>query len=156
MGILEIPCGNIGNTNTYRYLRVWLNNSLDMNKRLNDGYKMSYKKVNKLKKLRKQMSVCTAVLVYKQFCRIRKFLTVKAAMMVYKGMLLSLLEYGDIFLTGVSALNRKRLQILQKKGLRCALNKDIDFSINDLHSEVLLKLKYRKEKHLLNYMYYVA
>ena len=81
----------------------------------------------------------------------------KAAVIVYKGTLLPLLEYGDIFLTGASVANKKRLQILQNKGLRCALNKDIDTSIDDLHSEAnLLKLKFRREQHMLNYMYEFA
>ena len=82
----------------------------------------------------------------KQFRRMRKFLTTRAAIMVYKGMLLPLLEYGDIFFTGASALNRKCLQILQNKGLPCALNKDIDSSTEDLHAEAkLLKLVHRRE-----------
>ena len=37
-----------------------------MTKHLNNGYKMAYQKVFKLKKLRKQMSAATAMLVYKQ------------------------------------------------------------------------------------------
>ena len=55
----------------------------------------------------------------------RNFLNTKAAIMVYKGMLLPILEYGDILLSATSNVNKKRLQILQKKGLRCALNKGI-------------------------------
>ena len=93
----------------------------------------------------------------KQFRRMRGFLNTKAALMVYKGTLLPILKYGDIFLTGASVINRKRLQVLQNKGLRCALNKDCDMSIIDLHREAkLLKLKYRREQHVLNYMYDVA
>ena len=45
-----------------------------------------------------------------QFQRMRSFLTVKAAILVYKSMLLPILEYGDIFLSAASALNRKKLQ----------------------------------------------
>ena len=46
------------------------------------------------------------------------------------------------------------IQVLQNKGLRCALNKDIETSIDDLHREAdLLRLKYRREKHLLSFMY---
>ena len=90
----------------------------------------------------------------KQFKRMRRFLNTKAALTVYKGMLLPILEYGDVFLIGTSVINRKRLQVLQNKGLRCALNKDCDTNIKDLHREAkLLKLKYRREQHVLNYMY---
>ena len=91
----------------------------------------------------------------KQFQRMRSFLTVKAAVLVYKNMLLPILEYGDIFLSATSAVNRKKLQTLQNKGLRCALNKGInESSSNELHNEVgLLKLMYRREQHLLNFVY---
>ena len=78
----------------------------------------------------------------KQFQRTRSFLNTKAALMVYKNMLLPMLEYGDVFLSAASDINRKRLQVLQNKGLRCALNKDLETSTSDLHAEAkLLKLK---------------
>ena len=69
--------------------------------------------------------------------------------MVYKGTLLQILEYGDIFLTATSAENRKRLHILQNKGLHCALNKGLETSSMELYSEA----KPRREQHLLNFMY---
>ena len=93
----------------------------------------------------------------KQFQRMRGFLSTKAALMVYKGMILPIIEYGDIFLASASVENRKRLQILQNKGLRCALNKGMEAGSEELHSEAnLLKLKYRREQHILNYMYDVV
>ena len=50
--------------------------------------------------------------------------------------------------------NKKRLQVLQNKGLRCALNMGSDTSTDDLHAAVgLLKLKFRRELHTLNFMY---
>ena len=89
-----------------------------------------------------------------QFKRMHTFLNTKAAILVYKSMLLPILEYGDVFLCASTAINRRRLQILQNKGLRCALNKGIESSNNDIHYEALLhKLKYRREQHVLNYMY---
>ena len=90
----------------------------------------------------------------KQFQRMRSFLSTKAAILVYKSMLLPILEYGDIFLSAASVENRKKLQILQNKGLRCALNKGIEASRDQLHDEAgLLRLNLRREQHLLNYMY---
>ena len=90
----------------------------------------------------------------KQFQRMRRFLSVKAALMVYKSMLLPIIEYGDVLLSAASQANRKKLQTLQNKGLRCALNKGLDISSDDLHREAgLLKLKYRREQHLLNFIY---
>ena len=44
----------------------------------------------------------------KLFHRMRSFLNVKAALMVYKGIILPLVEYGDIFLAAATVENRKR------------------------------------------------
>ena len=72
--------------------------------------------------------------------------------LVYKSMLLPILEYGDILLNAASAQNRKKT--LQNKGLRCALNKRIETSRACLHAEAgLLRLNFRREQHLLNFMY---
>ena len=69
-------------------------------------------------------------------------------------MILPLLEYGNIFMVGTSVVNRKRLQILQNKGLRCALGKGREVSREELHSEAgLLQLYRRRDLHMLNYMY---
>ena len=120
---------------SYTYLGIHLDNKLTYNLYVN-----------------RIVSSFTAKL--KRFRRMRGFLSAKAALMVYKGMLLPVLEYGDIFLTGTSAANRKKLQILQNKGLRCALNRDSDSNVGDLHRDAnLLRLKFRRELHILNYMY---
>ena len=90
----------------------------------------------------------------KHIQRMRSFLTVKAAVLVYKSMLLPVLEYGDILLSATSVINRKKLQTLQNKSLRCALNKGIEYSSAELHEEAeILRLCYRRELHLLNFMY---
>ena len=90
----------------------------------------------------------------KQFQRMRCFLSVGAALTVYKGTILPLLEYGDLFLSATSLENRKKLQTLQNKCLRCALNKGMETSSDALHDEAkMLKLKYRREQHTLNFMY---
>ena len=64
--------------------------------------------------------------------------------MVYKRMLLPIREYGDVFFHATTALNRKRLQILQNEGLRCALNKDIETGKADLHKEANLLLMVKR------------
>ena len=90
----------------------------------------------------------------KQFQCMRGFLDTKAALLVYKSMLLPVLEYGDVFLTAATLGNRKKLQTLQNKGLRCALNKGLEINSTDLHAEAnLLKLQYRREQHILNLMF---
>ena len=59
-----------------------------------------------------------------------------------------------VLLSAASVINRKHVQVLQNKGLRCALGKALETSNLDLHREAnLLKLKYRREQHLLNFMY---
>ena len=120
---------------SYKYLGVTLDSQLSYNLH-----------VNKI--------IATASNKLKQFRRMRSFLDVRAAIMVYKSMILPLLEYGDIFLSAATVINRKRLQTLQNKGLKCALNKNPEYSSSDLHEEAdLLMLKYRREQHLLNFMY---
>ena len=120
---------------SYKYLGLTLDHQLNYNLHI-----------------KKLISTVSAKL--KQFQRMRSFLTVKAAILVYKNMLLPIIEYGDIFLTAASLKNRKKLQTLQNKGLRCALNKGIETSSSELHREAgLLKLKYRREQHLLHLVY---
>ena len=120
---------------TYKYLGISLDNQLRFNLHVN-----------------KIIGSVTAKL--KQFQRMRSFLNTKAALMVYKNMMLPILEYGDIFLSATTNVNRQRLQVLQNKGLRCALGRDLETSTDDLHAEArLLQLKYRREQHLLNFMY---
>ena len=120
---------------SYKYLGVTLDYHLNYNLH-----------VNKI--------ISSASCMLKQFQRMRNFLTVNAAVLVYKSMLLPILEYGDILLSATTAENRKKLQTLQNKGLRCALNKGLETSSADLHAEAnLLKLCFRREQHLLNFMY---
>ena len=90
----------------------------------------------------------------KQFQRLRSFLNTRAALLVYKGMILPILEYGDIFFSAASAENRRKLQVLQNRGLRCTLNKGCYDSTAELHSDArLLKLSHRREQHTLNFIY---
>ena len=119
----------------YKYLGITLDSQLTFNQHIT-----------------RTIGIVTAKL--KQFQRMRSFLNTKAALMVYKNMLLPILEFGDVFLSAATCLNRKKLQILQNKGLRCALGRDIETSTIDLHEEArLLQLKYRREQHLMNFMY---
>ena len=128
----EIPLENV---TSYNYLGLTLDSQLNYNLH-----------VNRL--------IASVSGKLKQFQRMRGFLNAKAAMMVYKNMLLPILEYGDIFLTATSAVNKKRLQTLQNKGVRCALSMGQEAHSADLHEEAkLLKLKYRREQHLLNFLY---
>ena len=89
----------------------------------------------------------------------RSFLNNAAAMLVYKNMILPVIEYGDVLLSACSSENKRRLQVLQNRGLHCALNKAKDefTSIDDLHSEAhLSKLAIRRDEHMLNLMFDLA
>ena len=128
----------IRTVSTYKYLGVTMDSQLNFNMHV-------------------QRTIATVTDKLKQFRRMRFFLDTKAAVLVYKNMILPLLEYGDIFLTGTTVDNRRKLQVLQNKGIRCALNRDRETSISDLHSEIQLsKLNKRRELHLLNYMFDLA
>ena len=54
----------------------------------------------------------------KQLQKMRYFLNTKASTLVYKNMILPILEYGDIFLSAATKLNRQQLQTLQNRALR--------------------------------------
>ena len=123
---------------SYKYLGVTLDGQLNYTKH-----------VNKL--------ITNGSVKLRQFRRMRSFLTTKAATLVYKNMLLPVIEYGDIFTTAATCVNKKRLQVLQNKGLRCALNAWYEMGSDELHEEAdLMKLKYRREQHLLNYMFDIS
>ena len=122
-------------TPSYKYLGITLDSQLNYNTYV-------------------QQVITSVANKLRQFRRMRFFLDTKAATLIYKNMILPVLEYGDIFMVSTSVENRKRLQILQNKGLRCALNKDRTTSREELHTEAdLLQLKQRRDIHMLSYMY---
>ena len=92
-----------------------------------------------------------------QLSKIRSYVTQKAALLIYKNMILPILEYGDIFLHSASQRVRKKLQILQNKALRCALHRDKYVKSDDLHKDAkLLKLKDRRHVHVLLHMFQLS
>ena len=134
---VEIHFGDslLQSVGSYKYLGVTIDCQLNYNKHVNT-------------------IVASVSSKLKQFQRMRNFLNVKAALMVYKSMLLPILEYGDLLLFAATIKNKKRLQVLQNKGLRCALGVGRDLSTDELHAEAnLMKLRDRRDLHLLNFMY---
>ena len=122
-------------TNCYKYLGVALDGQLNYN-------------------LHVQNIIARVSLKLRQFKRMRYFLDVRAATLVYKNMILPIMEYGDIFLVGATVENKKKLQVLQNKGLRCAFMRDHETSVEELHRLAKLqKLKVRRDQHLLSYMF---
>ena len=56
--------------------------------------------------------------------RIRRFINNRAALNIYKNMILPILEYGDVLLISAKLSFRAKLQTLQNKALKCALGLD--------------------------------
>ena len=72
-------------------------------------------------------------------------------------MILPVLEYADVFLHSASQKIRKKLQTLQNKALRSALQKNKYTGSADLHREdKILKLKDRRHIHVLLHMFQLA
>ena len=71
---------------------------------------------------------------------IRPSLTIKAAIDVARSMILSLIDYGNIFLTGCIQEDNSDLQILQNKILRCCLKINDPMDINTLEMHNMLDL----------------
>ena len=89
-----------------------------------------------------------------QLRKLRRFVTKEAALMVYKNMVLPILEYANILMNSLKAETKKKLQVLQNKALRCVLQKDNQCDVYELHREAKLnKLKHRREKQLLLFLF---
>ena len=92
-----------------------------------------------------------------QLRRLKKFLSNKAALLVYKNMILPIMEYGDIYVMSASKENRSKLKKLQNKALKCALDKEKRYSTNRLHCEAkIYKLRHRRKLHLLQHMHRIS
>ena len=125
-------------TKTYTYLGIKLDEQLSLDTHANLLIKRVSTKIYHLTK-------------------IRSFVTKKAALLIYKNMILPILEYRDIFLHSASQKTRKKLQTLQNKALRCALIRDKLYETEDLHREAkLIKLKIRRHVHDLLHMFQLA
>ena len=82
----------------------------------------------------------------------RRFLNQQAALLVYKNMILPILEYGDVFFSALSVLTRTKMQIMQNKALRAAL--DSNESTTGLHTLANLQpLKVGRKSHVLQFIF---
>ena len=89
-----------------------------------------------------------------QLRTMRYFLSKQAALLVYKNMILPILEYGDIFFSALPINTRKKMQIMQNKALRIVFNKNSRESRKVLHHEAALsELKVRRKLHTLQFLY---
>ena len=132
---LKIGVHKIEKVMSYSYLGITLDPSLNFEKHVCKVVSMVSAKIKQLK-------------------RMRMFLNIKAAMLVYKNMILPILEYGNIFITAASKENRRKMQTLQNRALKVIHQVDRYYETDLIHDgSNLLKLRYRREQHLLQFMY---
>ena len=118
---------------SYTYLGITLDPSMTLKKHVN-------KVINRVTNRVKQLT--------------STFLTNKAVLLVYKNMILLVMEHGYIFLSAATKANRDKLQTLQNKALHIIHNVDKYHNSEILQKESnLMRLKHRREIHLHNFMF---
>ena len=86
--------------------------------------------------------------------RIRRYLTTEACIIVFKTMILSVLEYGDTVYSGTSSENLVKLDRLFYRGLRICIGRNDVYDKNDLCKDCSIAiLKDRRQTHLLLFMF---
>ena len=86
--------------------------------------------------------------------KIRRYITTEACINVFKTMILSLMEYGDVIFTGTSVKNTNSIDRLFYRGLRISINFDFNLSKEELCKECNIStLGARRYFHLLLFMH---
>ena len=120
---------------SYKYLGFILDDQLNFNKHVKEMIKLITHKLYLLS-------------------RIRKYLIKSASITIFKTMILSLIEYGDIIYAGSNQTNISKIVNLFYRGLRIC-----DNSNNKVSKEILCRdchiapLDVRRETHLLLFMH---
>lgn len=117
----------------YKYLGVTIDTSLTLNKHVKNIIKNVSFRLHKLR-------------------RIRKFLSKRTTLQLYKCMLLPIFDYGDLFYNYCSVKLLRKLQILQNRSIRliCGVNKTTN--TYSLQAELgLLPLEYRRNFHTIQF-----
>ena len=135
---LKINGTTISRVKTYNYLGINLDEQLNYETHLSGVVRKVSHKVYQLR-------------------RMRRFINKRAALAVYKNMILPIHEYGNVLFVSASSENRKRLQTLQNRALKCALNLEPTTSTSETHKLAKLdKLNLRRSEHLLIHMFKLA
>ena len=119
---LNIDGINLESVSSFKYLGV----EIDRNLTMKSQYEYIFKAVN-----------------HKFFLLtlIRRSLTIKAALEVARSMILSLIYYGNIFLTGCTQEDKSDLQTPQNKILRCCLNINDPMEVHTVEMHTMLDLR---------------
>lgn len=89
------------------------------------------------------------------FRMIRQSLTTRAAIMVFKAKVLSLLDYILIFTYTISKKNFKKLQTIQNNFIRCTMKLPKRTNVDHMHCHLnILHVTNRRYLLLMKYMYY--
>ena len=125
----------LGLVESYKYLGVTLDQNLNFQKHVKSIIKtLSYK-------------------IY-LLSKIRPFLTEKAAVLIYKSMVLPYIDYGDTFYFSCTKDLLNKLQRMQNRALKIIFRLNRRFPTKELHQTAgVLMLDKRREMHLLNLMY---
>ena len=87
-------------------------------------------------------------------CKVSKYLTKRASTTVFKTMILSLIEYGDIIYSGTNKSNMDKIVNLFYRGLRICDNTNNNVSKENLCRNChIAPLNVRKDMHLLLFMH---
>ena len=120
---------------SYKYLGFILDDHLTFNKHISELCKIVSHKLYLLAK-------------------IRRYITTEACINVFKTMILSLIEYGDVIFAGTSSRNLNNIDRLFYRGLRICLNFNFGLTKNDVCNEChILTLGARRHLHLLLFMH---
>ena len=121
---------------SYKYLGFILDHHLNFNKHITELCKIVSHKLYLLAK-------------------IRRYITTDACITVFKSMILSLLEYGDVIFAGTSTRNINSIDRLFYRGLRICLNFNFTLSKDEVCSECdISTLGARRDLHLLLFMHH--
>ena len=124
-----VPC-RLNRVGSYRYLGFILDEHLNFNKHITELCNLVTHKLYLLS-------------------RIRRYLTTSACINIFKTMVLSVIEYGDIVYSGTAQGNLDKLDKLFYRGLCISLGNDIAYSKEELKNESNLSdLNNRRDLHL--------
>ena len=86
--------------------------------------------------------------------RLRKYLSDRAALLIYKSMVLPYFDYADVIYSKAGETDLEKLQRLQNRALKVCLNLGIREDTEVIHRRCKTPLLInRRKEHLLNYMY---
>ena len=126
---IKISGVDLEEVKTYKYLGFWLVTTLSFHSHIDHLISKANKRIGLIK-------------------HSRKFLGEKCSLILYKSLVLPVIDYGDLLYWKSSAYKLSALQILQNKFCRILLRTGIETSTADLHNSLrLMKLDCRQTYH---------